>query len=92
MDEKRDDFERKRKKVVFKNNRVEKGLEDFSFENQVMGNEDWKWGEGRGGFRLTRILSRESYREMFSQKMFRIKENITLDKLFFCSDEEDSFF
>lgn len=44
------------------------------------------------GFRLTRILSRKSYREMFSQKMFRIKGNITLDKLFFCSDEEDSSF
>lgn len=30
---------------------------------------------------------------MFSQKMFRIKGNITLDKLFFCSNEEDfSFF
>lgn len=40
-------------------------------------------------FRLTRILSRESYREMFSQKMFR-RKNITLD--FFCSDEEDSLF
>lgn len=47
---------------------------------------------GRKGerFRLTRILSRESYREMFSQKMFRIRKNITLD--FFCSDEEDSLF
>lgn len=46
---------------------------------------------GRKGerFRLTRILSRESYREMFSQKMFR-RKNITLD--FFCSDEEDSLF
>lgn len=40
-------------------------------------------------FRLTRILSRESYREMFSQKMFR-RKNITLD--FFCRDEEDSLF
>lgn len=40
-------------------------------------------------FRLTRILSRESYREMFSQKMFR-RKNITLD--FFSSDEEDSLF
>lgn len=57
-----------------------------------MRNEDWKsWGRGEG-FRLTRILSRESYREMFSQKMFRIKGNITLDKLFFSKDEENSFF
>lgn len=56
-----------------------------------MRNEDWKWGGRKGErFRLTRILSRESYREMFSQKMFRIRKNITLD--FFCSDEEDSLF
>lgn len=55
-----------------------------------MRNEDWKWGGRKGErFRLTRILSRESYREMFSQKMFR-RKNITLD--FFCSDEEDSLF
>lgn len=48
---------------------------------------------GRGeGFRLTRILSRESYREMFSQKMFRIKGNITLDELFFYTRRGRFFF